>query len=100
MSRIDFDARARALLSRLERSRLHDDQGRMIADALRAVALAAGDLVERAHCEHGEDESAHACPECDCGYVVVGDDDIESCTDCGGTGVADAAIVLGLTRPR
>ena len=93
MSRIDFDARAANLEGRIYRA--HPTQRRaIILDALRAVALEAGDLVHRAHRER---RSVYDCDSCGGrgdhpGYC--------RCTDCGGTGVADAAIVLGLTRPR
>lgn len=90
MTAIDFDARARALLASLRTRgcgpectnatcvRGRDRDLGAIREALRAVALESGDVVQAAH----KARSRGAFPRC------------------GGTGVADAAIVLGIERPR
>ena len=96
MSAIDFNARTRALRAALAyapyRARAQDD---IIDAALRAVALEVGDIVQTAHRERtmeGTCDAEHECKSCD------GADAYSGCGDCGGTGVADAAIILGIER--
>jgi DnaJ-class molecular chaperone len=69
--------------------------GDVIREALAAVALEAGDAVQAAH----RGTATVGCEPCaGTGYAhpMSGG----HCAHCGGTGVADAAVVLGLERPR
>ncbi len=63
-----------------------------LAALLRAVALEAGQAVERAHHEHVDRPLDGECDSCD------GTRSWE-CGACAGTGVASAAAVLGLEAP-
>jgi hypothetical protein len=105
-SELDLEARARDLRNALARGPFRaDTQHASIMDALRAVALEAGDAVQAAHRSGrpgGTITRPHDCANC-YGHGEDGDDDVcgpPRCRVCGGDGVADAAIVLGIERPR
>ncbi len=89
MSVIDFEAFAAGLLLSLNVTPPRR-QLSVVAEALRAVALEAGDA-----CLRYDSGRPHDCAQCggDGGRHL-------DCARCGGTGVADAATVLGIERPR
>jgi hypothetical protein len=123
VSAIDLEARARALLDdpRWNRFAGPGADVRLVAEYLAAVALEAGDAVQAAHRHrlearetyHDNQESAagamgidasesyHRAMRRELRAIIDGNGVCDpDCLDCGGTGVADAAVVLGLERPR